>query len=277
MNGNIGPSGGRGYVDWQAYKGSTNGSGSNSDNGGDGFKLIIFAIIFFTIIIAIDCDMSIGAAFIGAIFSVLGLILFFKILAKILTAKKEKTISEENTSSSEIYNKLNTVDTAAETATIFNTTHNNTQIKENSSDIKANLTKKQYNKYPLPRPKSEPSNIIKEKVIQERTINPIWENGKFLNFSHLTGTQYIKNYDALNKLKPNDKLKLIREPDNTYDSNAIFVTDQNDTKLGYIAPNDNIIASKLMDNGNNLFARVYSNKTLKSNLYIINIEIFIEI
>ena len=173
--------------------------------------------------------------------------------------------------------KLNTVDTAAETATIFNTTHNNTQIKENSSDITANLTKKQYNKYPLPRPKSEPSNIIKEKVIQERTINPIWENGKFLNFSHLTGTQYIKNYDALNKLKPNDKLKLIREPDNTYDSNAIFVTDQNDTKLGYIAPNDNIIASKLMDNGNNLFARVYSNKTLKSNLCIINIEIFIEI
>lgn len=55
-----------------------------------------------------------------------------------------------------------------------------------------------------------------------------------------------------------DKLSLLREPNNEYDSNAIMVLNQNEKKIGYIPKNNNPILAAMLDQGALLYAEVKS-------------------
>lgn len=75
----------------------------------------------------------------------------------------------------------------------------------------------------------------------------------------LAGSQYQNLEDHLiPRLQENDPLVLIREPDNRYDEHAISVVTTGGLKLGYLPRKNNLILSRLMDEGNLLFGRTKS-------------------
>lgn len=81
----------------------------------------------------------------------------------------------------------------------------------------------------------------------------------FLYGCELVGSQYLDLEDHLvPKLQENDPLILIREPDNEYDEHAISVATTGGLKLGYLPRKNNLILSRLMDEGNLLFGKIKS-------------------
>lgn len=81
----------------------------------------------------------------------------------------------------------------------------------------------------------------------------------FLYGCELAGSQYQNLEDHLiPRLQENDPLVLIREPDNRYDEHAISVVTTGGLKLGYLPRKNNLILSRLMDEGNLLFGRTKS-------------------
>ena len=81
----------------------------------------------------------------------------------------------------------------------------------------------------------------------------------FLYGCELAGSQYLNLEDHLiPRLQENDPLVLIREPDNRYDEHAISVVTTGGLKLGYLPRKNNLILSRLMDEGNLLFGRTKS-------------------
>ena len=77
----------------------------------------------------------------------------------------------------------------------------------------------------------------------------ILQTGSVMGFRHYEGKQ------VWDDLRIGQKLLLIREPDNTYDSQAIRVEWQGH-KLGYVPKADNIDLARLMDNGTNVEAKI---------------------
>ena len=59
-------------------------------------------------------------------------------------------------------------------------------------------------------------------------------------------------------LKPGQPLKLQREPDNPYDSQAISIHTQSSSKLGYVPRTHNPVPAGLMDKGRILTAKLIS-------------------
>ena len=81
----------------------------------------------------------------------------------------------------------------------------------------------------------------------------------FLYGCELAGSQYLNLEDHLiPRLQENDPLVLIREPDNRYDEHAISVVTTGGLKLGYLPRKNNLILSRLMDEGNLLFGKTKS-------------------
>lgn len=72
----------------------------------------------------------------------------------------------------------------------------------------------------------------------------------FLYGCELAGSQYLNLEDhVLPKLHENDPLVLMREPNNQFDEHAISVYTTGGLKLGYLPKNNNLILSRLMDEG----------------------------
>lgn len=120
---------------------------------------------------------------------------------------------------------------------------------------------------------------LKEKTVNERKENPIWEDGKFLDFTSVVGFTFRPKEDRekiLKTMRKGDKWILEREPENEHDALAIKVLDKNRIKVGYIPKTGNTILSTLMDSGQNLFARLNAFGTKGSNIEIA-IEIFLGI
>lgn len=116
---------------------------------------------------------------------------------------------------------------------------------------------------------------VKEESIKLRDQQPVWENGRLLDFVQVAGTRHHIPDDELNeKVNVNDKLILIREPENTHDSNAIAVLTQSGQHIGYVPQKRNLIISALLDSGTKLFARVFAKCIFEEKLYIA-IEIFV--
>lgn len=79
----------------------------------------------------------------------------------------------------------------------------------------------------------------------------------FLRHMPVAGIHYVENYASLlKKLKEEDRLVLIREPQNEYDEWAILVMTETRKKLGYIPRRENRILARLMDAGKSIYAEV---------------------
>ena len=79
----------------------------------------------------------------------------------------------------------------------------------------------------------------------------------FLRHMPVAGLFHVENYQSLvKKIKVDDRLLLIREPQNEYDEWAILVMTQKHQKLGYIPRRENRILARLMDAGKSIFAEV---------------------
>lgn len=71
-----------------------------------------------------------------------------------------------------------------------------------------------------------------------------------------------------------DKLDFFREPDNSYDKQAIVIKNVDGVKIGYVPKQDNVIFSRLMDAGKLLFGRITS-KEMHGNWLKIEIKVYL--
>lgn len=86
----------------------------------------------------------------------------------------------------------------------------------------------------------------------------------------LAGSQYLNLEDhVLPKLHENDPLVLMREPNNQFDEHAISVYTTGGLKLGYLPKNNNLILSRLMDEGNLLFGKTKTFHWDGKRLYLV--------
>lgn len=92
----------------------------------------------------------------------------------------------------------------------------------------------------------------------------------FLYGCELAGSQYLDLEDhILPKLRENDPLVLVREPNNQFDEHAISVYTTGGLKLGYLPKNNNLILSRLMDEGNLLFGKTKTFHWDGKSLYLV--------
>lgn len=96
----------------------------------------------------------------------------------------------------------------------------------------------------------------------------------FLFDTTVAGTTHIKNLSEI-ELKSNQKLLFFREPDNQHDKNAIAISTENRTKIGYVPQADNPIFARLLDAGKVLYARV-SDKYYRGSWMVIHIKVYLE-
>lgn len=79
----------------------------------------------------------------------------------------------------------------------------------------------------------------------------------FLRHMPVAGVFHVQNYSSLlKKLKLDERIVLIREPQNEYDEWAILVMTEKRKKLGYIPRRENRILARLMDAGKSIYAEV---------------------
>lgn len=105
--------------------------------------------------------------------------------------------------------------------------------------------------------------------------NP-FEKEIFLFDTHVAGTTHIEGIHELEPhLKVDDKLCFFREPHNEHDPQAIVIRTVNGVKIGYVPQYDNIIFSRLMDAGKQLYGKI-SDKSIKGNWVKIKIKIFLK-
>lgn len=108
--------------------------------------------------------------------------------------------------------------------------------------------------YRLSKRKPLPSVFKKRAEITPRRANVA---SVHLMNTNVAGTTHIPDIVTLaGRLKPGDRLFLLREPQNKYDSNAILVLNQKEQKLGYIPKANNPMLAKMMDEGLPLYADV---------------------
>lgn len=91
----------------------------------------------------------------------------------------------------------------------------------------------------------------------------------------IAGTTHLKEPEVLEKVNEGDKLSLVRE-DNKFDAKAILIQNAEGRKLGYIPEKDNLIFSRLMDEGKLLIAKIYDVenlngfKKIKIGIYLVD-------
>lgn len=76
-----------------------------------------------------------------------------------------------------------------------------------------------------------------------------------LQNSPLAGFRYYEGKRLWSEMKVGDTLQLVREPDNSYDANAVRVEWQGH-KLGYVPRADNEALARFMDRGSKAEARI---------------------
>ena len=102
-----------------------------------------------------------------------------------------------------------------------------------------------------------------------------FEHDIYLFASYVAGTTHIENIGEIYEtLKKGEKLNLYREPDNEHDPQAISIETSRKEKIGYIARQENVIFSRLMDAGKNLFAKV-EDKEMRGKWARIKIKIYL--
>ena len=70
------------------------------------------------------------------------------------------------------------------------------------------------------------------------------------------------------RIKEGDRLVFFREPKNEHDPQAIRIKTLKNEKIGYVPRQDNIVFSRLMDAGKELFGKVIEKEKIKKWLKI---------
>ena len=84
-----------------------------------------------------------------------------------------------------------------------------------------------------------------------------FERDIFLFDTFVAGIYYIKNISEIySGLAVGDRLEFFREPNNPHDKYAISIQTVDGQKIGYIPRRDNIVFSRLLDAGKNLFGKI---------------------
>lgn len=90
----------------------------------------------------------------------------------------------------------------------------------------------------------------------------------------VAGTTHVAGIEELEPfLKPGDRVKLVRVPDNPSDSNAIKLYTRDGVKLGYVSRRENQILARLMDAGKLLYA-VIREKSWSGDWLQLGIDIY---
>lgn len=87
--------------------------------------------------------------------------------------------------------------------------------------------------------------------------------------THVVGIEELEPY-----LKPGERLKLLRIPENPSDPYAIKVLNCDGLKLGYVPREQNLILARLMDGGKELFA-LLTEKNRRGDWLRLRIQIFL--
>jgi hypothetical protein len=93
--------------------------------------------------------------------------------------------------------------------------------------------------------------------------------------SPLAGFRHHEAKAVLPMMKPGDALSLVREPDNSYDANAVRVEWQG-RKLGYVPRRENSALAWAMDRGQAVSARVSRLQPRAKPRERIEFEVFVE-
>lgn len=102
-----------------------------------------------------------------------------------------------------------------------------------------------------------------------------FERDIYLFETIVAGTSHIENIaDIEAQLDLDDKLVFYREPDNRFDPQAIKIVTLKGDKIGYIPQKDNLIFSRLMDAGKELFGKI-TRKEKKGQWTKIEIAIYL--
>ncbi len=92
-----------------------------------------------------------------------------------------------------------------------------------------------------------------------------FEKDIFLFDTHIAGTSHIEGIEELEPhLHIGDKLDFFREPDNSYDKQAIMIKTTDGVKIGYVPQDDNLIFARLMDAGKLLFGKITAKEKVQS-------------
>lgn len=109
----------------------------------------------------------------------------------------------------------------------------------------------------------------------EISIPKPFERDIFLFDTYVAGTTHIEGIEELEPhLKVDDRLEFFREPDNSYDNQAIVIKTCDGVKIGYIPKQDNVIFARLMDAGKLLFGKI-SSKEIVGTWVKIYIKVFL--
>ena len=97
-----------------------------------------------------------------------------------------------------------------------------------------------------------------------------------LQNSPLAGFRYYEGKRLWQEMKVGDTLKLIREPDNSHDSNAVRVEWRGE-KLGYVPRADNEALARFMDRGLKAEARITRLKKSRNPWQRMEFEVYLDL
>lgn len=94
--------------------------------------------------------------------------------------------------------------------------------------------------------------------------------------SPLAGFKYYDGKDLWGELRVGDALRLVREPANPHDANAIRV-EWKERMLGYVPRRDNAHLARQMDRGAAIEARITGLKPRPNGRHSLSYEIFVQL
>jgi len=94
--------------------------------------------------------------------------------------------------------------------------------------------------------------------------------------SPLAGFKYYDGKELWSELRVGDALRLVREPANLHDANAIRV-EWKERMLGYVPRRDNAHLARQMDRGAAIEARVTGLKSRPNGRHSLSYEIFVDL
>ena len=96
-----------------------------------------------------------------------------------------------------------------------------------------------------------------------------FERDIYLFDTYVAGTTHIKEMETIgSRIKDGDRLVFFREPKNEHDPQAIRIETLKNEKIGYVPRQDNIVFSRLMDAGKELFGKVIEKEQIEKWLKI---------
>ena len=91
----------------------------------------------------------------------------------------------------------------------------------------------------------------------------------------VAGFQFYEGPKALREMTPGDGVRLVREPWNVHDRNAVALH-WKDRKLGYVPRHENALAASLLDQGRRVFGTVTARRDAADSWRRIEVALWME-